>query len=276
MNDANVFFRLALTAACLAGMLVLSAFPVSGDNSVPPGKAGQVKTIVARRVEQGPMIDGLPMDPCWIGAPVVKIPSTTEGKPAGMTVRACNDGENIFLLIQYKTDNPRRTHRPWLWDPLLQAYVPGEEREETFSVVLAKAAGIVSEADIWVWRAARTDPVAKADDMFYLSESMFGHEKETIGLDCGLTSWFSRYFGSFSGMSLPRFFNRSPSGSMADVDAKGRWDKKTLSIEFGRKLHTGNEDDITLGIGEFSILLLHGNPSEKIIQKGNYVRLLIE
>ncbi len=266
-------FVLALSAACLASLAVPEAF--TGIEAAREAK-WEVKTIVARRVDQGPMLDGLPIDSCWIGVPGVRISSPPGGEAADMMVKACNDGVRIYFLIQHETGTPRRKHRPWHWDPLLQAYVPGEEREEAFSIVLTAVGDPVADADIWVWRAARTDPVSKADDMYYHSSMQFGREVEGIGFDSGMASWFSKYFGSFSGMSLPRFFNRSPAGSMADVDAKGSWDKHILSIEFGRKLITGNGDDIALGTGEFRMLLHPGTPCPQKICEGVYARLLVE
>ncbi len=52
----------------------------------------------------------------------------------------------------------------------------------------------------------------------------------------------------YEGDIVGRFINRIPSGSRADIKAKGVWKDGEWTIEFGRALNTGNDDDIQFNI----------------------------
>jgi hypothetical protein len=54
---------------------------------------------------------------------------------------------------------------------------------------------------------------------------------------------------------LPRFYQRVPDGSAADVRAKGKYDKKTMTVEFSRAINTGHNDDESL-VDSFFIKLI--------------------
>lgn len=45
---------------------------------------------------------------------------------------------------------------------------------------------------------------------------------------------------------MPKYGFQSPTGSRADVKAKGYWNNGRWTIEFARKLNTNNMDDILL------------------------------
>jgi hypothetical protein len=206
----------------------------------------------------------------------VKVRVSNGRHPQEISLKACSDGKKIFFLLQYKTGSENRKHRAWHWDPVLRAYIPGKEQEETFSIVIARSSGGNKKADIWIWRAARTDPVNKADDLFYMEPGLVNQPDRTIIMDNGTICWFSKYFGNYAGLELPRFYNRAPEGSTGDVSAKGRWDLHQLSIEFSRLLDTGNSDDISLKPGIYYIKFFRGVPSPDMINATPFVPLVIK
>jgi len=185
-----------------------------------------------------PIVDGLALDECWrkVKGRNFKIPYGDGEALTDVAVKACVFKDRIYLLVQYQTGGEARSHRFWRWDPQKKIYVSTDTREESVSIMLygGKDAG----NDIWVWRACRTDPAGFADDMFL----KYGR----LSLDVGRPCWYSEYYGSFVGDVLPRFQNRAPEGSAADVKAKGHWDRGRLTVEFSRKLDTKHPDDIPL------------------------------
>jgi hypothetical protein len=65
-----------------------------------------------------------------------------------------------------------------------------------------------------------------------------------LRIDKGVNSWHAKYFSVFAGETVDRFYSRAPSGSAADVKAKGLWKKGEWILEFSRTLKSPNEDDI--------------------------------
>jgi hypothetical protein len=67
-------------------------------------------------------------------------------------------------------------------------------------------------------------------------------------MDSGKPAWFSRYFAEFAGAELPRFYNRSPSGSAGDVKGRSSFKDGVMTIELARKLETGHKDDLNFNV----------------------------
>ena len=51
---------------------------------------------------------------------------------------------------------------------------------------------------------------------------------------------------SFSGDRVPQYLPGRPSGSAADVRAKGKWSDGRWTLELSRRLNTGHDDDTPL------------------------------
>ena len=49
---------------------------------------------------------------------------------------------------------------------------------------------------------------------------------------------------------IPQFTNKKPSGSRADIKAKGVWHKGEWCIEFARSLYTGHQDEVQFELGQ--------------------------
>lgn len=232
--------------------------------------------ITVSKIKVPPFLDGISMDKCWREIPGYALMFTQGKNQQEIKLKACTDNSKIFFLIEYQTESENRQHQIWHWDPVRQAYIPGTEKEEVFTIILAEKPDNNSKADIWIWRAARTDPVNKADDLFYFESDKINQSPKNIIMDKGEICWFSKYFGDYAGTQLPRFYNRTPKGSAADVSAKGNWDKKHLKIEFSRLLGTGNKDDIPLKKGTFYIQVHRGTPTIKSINKNKFIPLIIK
>lgn len=195
-----------------------------------------------------PEIDGNASDKVW---------SDQEWKTFGkLEYKASSDGSRIFFVVKFNSPSPNSEERRWVWNQASGIYVPGKESEDTLNIVIAPGTGGASLfADLWVWRAGRTDPMATADDLYISYDSEDAVPQ--IFPDKGQCSWYSRYFSAYAGDIIKRFYLRKPSGSAADLSAKGAWKDGIWTVEFSRKLDTGNIDDFRLVMGEsFRIFFL--------------------
>jgi ethylbenzene dehydrogenase len=238
-------------------------------------RSSSKSAIYVKQILRPPFLDGKAIDKCWQEIPTTKIEFAEAKKLLPLYLKACNDGKKIYFLIQYPTSRENIKHQRWHWNPVLQAYMPGKEKEESFTIILASQNRDIKKADIWVWRAARTDPVNKADDMIYQKLNLVNHPTENISMDKGKNCWFSKYFGDFAGAKLPRFYNRTPKGSLADVNAKGAWDMNFLTIEFSRLLATGSKDDVQLKPGKYYIQIQRGTPNINSIKNIPFLPLIL-
>jgi hypothetical protein len=256
-TDAVKFYLIFSAAVSVAFSLFSSELPGS-KSYIFNG------TVISRPTEQQPFLDGLSLDACWRNTE--KYTFTTENSSDLLYLQICRNSSMIFLKIEYYLETFRNTYQNWHWNPVIQAYEPGSEQEETIYIVLKDNTSGVS--DIWCWRAARTNPAKKADDMY------LGQDGK-IYFDNGKLTWFSRFFGNYVGEALPRFYIQPPSGSTADVNATGVFNGKILTIEFSRLLNTGHNDDITLIPGHsYGIAVLRNMPD--ISSEKHFTKLIIK
>ena len=68
------------------------------------------------------------------------------------------------------------THKTWVWGKSAEMYKTGQDREDVFvfkwnmepnPVYLSLKADNDYMADIWFWKACRTNPVGYADDKYH-------------------------------------------------------------------------------------------------------------
>ena len=128
-------------------------------------------------------------------------------------------------------------------------------------------------ADLWYWRAARTNPAGFAEDgsltvstkripkaNFYQAKN-----RKTVWVKESRDSWTSPYrsqvAGAYEGDRVRRYVTRAPTGSAADVTAKGAWKNWTWTVEFSRLLETGDPADAVFPLKKdryFSVAVFNG------------------
>jgi len=170
-------------------------------------------------------------------------------------------GREISFVITFTADEPRILHKPWKWSEDRAVYEVGSELEDAVKFFVFEDKADVTFADVWVWRAGRTDGVGYADDMFWRPDKRTGYSKVTlteegVGSDAGRLCWYSRFLGSFVGDSVKRFYNRVPTGSCADVTAKGEWSDGQWRVTFNRSLTTLQKDDVQFRRGSSYIAVI--------------------
>jgi len=247
--------RFLVPLACLLGLLI------------SPARAEQA--LEARPVVSVPEIDGLGNDPAWEHA----MPVITHDVVADIDIelRAVYSGDQVYIMVRYPDADESRYHRSWFWDAEQMKYTTGGDREDAL-VLKWQIAGdghslsIYSDhpyhADIWYWKACRTDPVGFADDKFQILESVPSSRSQEVSSvggqtmylkrmgDEGTSSYATEIPGNHEGDRIPRFTITPPTGNRADIRARGCWADGWWVIEFSRALRTGYKNDVELGVGE--------------------------
>ncbi|MBF0124443.1 MAG: hypothetical protein HQL60_03805 [Magnetococcales bacterium] len=227
------------------------------------GAVAADQTVVAAKVEQLPVVDGKADDPAWSRARAIKTKDLITGEE--VTLKAVYGGEQLFVLVQFPDKTENRDHKTQLWDEATKQYVTGPKREDTFvlkwsmegdPVDLSLSSDTPNKADVWFWKAYRTDHAGYADDkMDVYSISSLPQSKKRLSKkgnlfylvrlgDAGQPAYDGAIFDEFVQPEMPGFVFHPPTGSRADVHAKGVWQAGVWTVEFGRKLQTGYTDDV--------------------------------
>jgi len=184
-------------------------------------------------------------------------------------IKALYTSDKIFFLVTFNDPDESRKHKTWHWDKKEDIYVQGNEREDCFvfkwnmgpvPVDLSVYADNDYTADIWFWKADRTDPVGYADDKSQrLSSKKIKKSMKTTTRtgkrmyflrtgDKGIPTYSSTLPIDYEKDIMPKWNYRKPEGSRGDIRAKGLWADGRWTIEFARDLKTGHLDDIQFDV----------------------------
>lgn len=225
--------------------------------------------LVSLRVSTTPVIDGNGHDPIWAEAQEM----ITHDNLANLDIsmKSIHTNKKIFFLVRFDDPEESILHKPWHWNERDEIYEIGPEREDgfVFKWAMDKTVSDLSlhadqpySADIWFWKANRTNPTGYADDKIQrLSLTKMPKSMQLISKtgtpmflrrqgDIGGAAYQSKLYVDYAGATIPQFEQQSPSGSRADVKAKGVWSNNEWSIEFSRSLKTDNDDDVQFELSE--------------------------
>jgi hypothetical protein len=226
-----------------------------------PALAGQ--GLVAAPVATAPSVDGVADDPAWEQAEAIVTRDAVTG--IDVTLRAVRTAEEVFIVVTFPDDAEDRAHKAMRWDRAQKRYRTGPEREDTFVLKwgmqgdepdLSLSADAPYRADVWYWKAHRTDHTGRADDKIQtysavrtagakpLRSRNSGRFFLTRSGDAGEAAYASILHDGFSGDRVPKYGLREPTGSRADIRARGVWRDGTWTVEFARRLDTGHDDDV--------------------------------
>jgi len=221
------------------------------------------QSLMAVPVSEPPYIDGLANDPAWENAPVLT--TLDKAKDLPINIKAVYNSTKIFFQISFPDPDESRTHKSWFWDNGRQIYTVGNDREDIFvfkwnleskAVDISLVADNTYRADVWFWKACRTDGIGYADDKIHEYSQTENRNATKIISRSGKTMYILRtsdegksaykidLITEHKGDILPRYTFKQPTGSRSDVQAKGVWQNGKWTIELGRKLVTSNQDDI--------------------------------
>lgn len=225
-------------------------------------------------VSKSPVINGNSDDKSWSLAQFIKITDKTDPEHiVEIRIKSVHNTEKIFFLVTFPDPDESRLHKEWIWNESKQMYVMGPHREDTFIFKWSMETGAETTdlsvhaergylADIWFWKAHRTDPTGYADDKTHILTTTHDERAKKIITDSGKTKYLRRHgdMGTppyksvipfdYQGKTLPQYKYIKPEKSRADVRAKGVWKAGVWSIEFSRNLITGYDDDVQFSIGD--------------------------
>lgn len=258
MNTAKALLSLAALLAAESGLSARS-------NAAEPPR------LTAIKIAQPPRLDGRGDDTAWRSAKPATatakgVMPKTLGTSAQVTLRAAYDDTHLYVLATW--DDATRDdsgHRTWKWAADKKAYAEDADREDMLGVAFEHTgeftadmlASVEAAWDVWHWKAFRTNPQGYAMDKthrFTKGQPAGRANKHTT--KGGTDTWIARPEdggdsleksqaapAEFKGDRVPRYLPGSPTGSAADVQAKGAWAAGKWTVEFARKLDTGQGDD---------------------------------
>ncbi|HPP56112.1 MAG TPA: ethylbenzene dehydrogenase-related protein [Anaerohalosphaeraceae bacterium] len=236
---------------------------------VPPKRKPMDLTLQCRYVQTTVQTDGTANEPVWAGLPEITTLDFSSQRP--IRLKAFHNGQSIFLLVVYPDSAASESHKSWFWDPTEQIYKPGNDQEDMLvlkwrlngeNLSLSPEQLVPHKADIWFWKACRTNPLGYLDDK--QQEVTLEPQAESLALpskqygtlylrrtgDEGQAAYTEKFFFDYQGNVLLRYYPQEPSGSRADIRGKGQWTEGQWTLEIQRVLQTGHEDDVQFEVGQ--------------------------
>ena len=186
-----------------------------------------------------------------------------------LQIKAGVNNGRFYLALKYPDAAADTVYRMWEWRG--DKYAEGKQREDMLALRFHMEGEFDRtmlspkdyKVDVWLWSAARTNHAGIAEDMTHHVTTRMLENSAEYTLPDGRTVYLrkQRDAGSPPYKMLPRpkenkgekvstFEPVQPSGSAADVAAKGEWKAGYWSIEFARALATGQADDVAFKSGQ--------------------------
>jgi hypothetical protein len=244
-----------------------------GVGALLSAHAAEVGKLVAAKVSTPPSLDGKANDPSWQSAKPVEVVAKgvmpkTRDTSSTATLRAAHTDTHLYLLVQW-TDATKSDagHKTWIWDGDKKTYAEDTDREDALSIAFEHTGPFTADMlsgdeavwDVWHWKAFRTNPQGYAMDRshhYFKSQPTVKANKHTA--KDGSDVWIARPEdagdtvekkqaapASQQADRVPQYLHGKPSGSAADVQAKGAWADGKWTLELSRKLNTDQKDDTT-------------------------------
>jgi hypothetical protein len=256
--------------------LVALGVAITAATFAPALNAAEIEKLVAAKISQPPTLDGKADDAAWQSAKPVEVVAKgvmpkTRGTSSTVTLRAAYTDTHIHLLVQW-TDATQSDsgHKTWVWDAAKNAYAEDTDREDALSIAFEHTGPFTADMlsgeeavwDVWHWKAFRTNPQGFAMDRshhYFKSQPTVKANKHTT--KDGSDEWIARPEDSGDtvekkqpaptenkGARVPQYLPGTPTGSAADVQAKGAWADGKWTLELARKLNTGHADDTAFDV----------------------------
>ena len=239
------------------------------------------------KVQKAPEVDGAGQDAVWAKVKPVTVKDSASG--TNVLIRSVYTEDQIFFLVQFSDSAENFLHKPWVWNAAEKKYESGSHREDTFvfkwnmmdhDVNLSNFSDDDYRADVWYWKANRTNSAGYADDKSQVLAAQPIEKSTELTSTSGKARHLGRYSDAgkaaykelkelteYQGELVDRYPTTTPVGSRADVHAKGTWKGGFRTVEYARALNTGHDDDLQFepasGKGYLfgvSIFSLYGRP----------------
>lgn len=185
--------------------------------------------------------------------------------------------DRLYFAIRWLDPKQDIHYKPWRWNG--KRYIKRRNNSDDMFVFRFRTGDNYSrcmltnrpyETDIWRWSSGRSNPSGYADDMIHRYsntpfalpaieyEGLKGMVYFQKHMDAGTGGWRNSPRPAVKGERvLPgTLFDLLPSGSRADVAARGVWEKGSWHLEMSRALKTTDPGDIQFSDGisnEFQI-----------------------
>ena len=224
------------------------------------------------KLNAAPTVDGSDAD--WQNVPAVKIPLAYLDKPDDIrtvTLKTGVFGDQVYFYSEWDDAAADTLHKPNSWDETQQKYVEGPQREDRFALEFAMKgdydanwfSGKEFTADMWNWKAARTNPIGIAHDKTTIisKQAMPESYKTTLPdssilyiqrpTDLGGDPYETKRYFQKQQDIMPKYvpLEKLPDG-VDDVKAKGVWKDGKWHLELSRKLNTHHADDVLFANGK--------------------------
>ena len=234
--------------------------------------AQTVPELTASKAAKLPVLDGKGDDEAWKAAKelVVKTGLPQEDVKSQVSLKAVHDGDSICFLAVWPDESENKTHKLKTWSLSDEKYVvfDDSEIEDAFTLGFPlegkfdpdMLAAHESKWDVWDWGAFRSSG-GFAKDKYHLHTKQAVPNKKgkqfasrdespifiTRVYDDGTAPWKEVPAPAAKGPEkVPSYALQTPTGSAADVKVQAKWADNKWTLEFQRKLNTGNKDDCVL------------------------------
>jgi len=226
------------------------------------------QTILVSALTHAPKIDGDDFD--WSQVPTYEIKLTPTrpmlvSEDLLITLKAGRFQQQVFFYVQWPDARANVIHKPYVWNEERQRYIKGTDREDRLAFQFEMTGEYSTdwtsaedfEADMWHWKASRSNPLGLAHDKkTVLSENKLlraaritapdGAKRYVLRLDDeGTPLYRSIRYGPKEKKQMPKYLLlANPQGSITDVKARGVWLDGSWRLELSRRLDTGHSDDV--------------------------------
>ena len=263
------------SVAAWSAMVVLFVGCAPGQREAagpPEHSSGNIVEVrlLSFAVADAPEIDGRGDDGAWnyaraASVTVREVSGEQKGKSAQVLIKSVHTSTHIYFLVSWLDQSEDATHKTWVWDQAKGSYEAGDDREDVVALAFQLSgefdvdmlADVEATWDVWHWKAARTGPAGYAMDKTHrYSRAEPADKAKSFEVRGEYTIWIAR--PEDAGLSpqkrqpapvkytkdrVPQYIPGTPSGSAADIRAKGHWQDGRWTVEFARRLDTGHEDD---------------------------------
>lgn len=231
-------------------------------------------TVHSARVETLPTVDGS-MESLWQEAHPIRVEAvgnTLEEHVTPVEIRSLHNGREIAFLFRWEDDTKSDSYRKYLGNGEGRAPTLVGGPDDQFAIKFNLSGSALScmlagkdyVDDVWHWKAARTNPTGYAQDRLFIVRRIEDSEDASGGMyiarngspvqilwkedggDPLVTEIDPPIEGGVAG---PAFEAKTPSGSQADIIAKGEWKEGIWVLELRRSLVTGHADDVSIQVG---------------------------
>ncbi len=259
-----------MSMTVLTFTLACGAAVAQPERTQPPKAGGAPEVLVCAPVPAGPSLDGRADDGSWAMARPLMLTARRamdpgKGASTPVTIRSVRTDTHLYFLVEWDDASESVSHKTWTWSKESGTYEEGKDREDmcalafehTGPFVADMLAGVEGVWDVWHWKAARTNPQGYAMDKThtYTKSKPAGKANAHKTAD-GSEIWIARPEDAgdaaekkqpapteHNGDTVPQFVPTTPSGSAADVRAKGRWSGGRWTLELQRRLDSKQADD---------------------------------